>query len=46
MTTDSQFAGTNWTSISVELMLWFLGVILKMSFDNRELAGNSSYLTN
>ncbi len=39
MNNDGQYAGTNWTNVTVEEMVRFLGVILKMSIDNRELGG-------
>lgn len=46
MTTDGQFAVTNWTNVLAEEMVQFVGVILKLSINNRELGGYASYFTN
>ena len=43
MTVDGKFAGRPWRNISLEEMVWFHGVILKMSIDNRSLGGYESY---
>ena len=46
MIIDGQFAGSNWTNVTVEEMVRFLGIILKMSINNRELRGYASFFTN
>lgn len=43
MTPDGKFAGRTWRNISLEEMVRFHGVILKMSIDNRSLGGYESY---
>ena len=46
MNTNGQYAGSNWSNITVEEMVRFLGIILKMSINNRELGGYASYFAN
>ncbi len=46
MNTNGQYVGSNWSNITVEEMVRFLGIILKMSIDHRELGGYSCYFTN
>jgi hypothetical protein len=41
--TDNRFAGSPWTPITVEEMYHALGIILKMSVDNRQIGGWGSY---
>ena len=45
MNNDGQYAGSNWTNVTVEEMVRFLGIILKMSIDNRELGGYAANFT-
>ena len=40
-----EFGGSPWTNITVQEMVRFHGVLLKMSVDNRELGGYKSYFT-
>ncbi len=41
----SNFAGSFWHPISVEEMYHFLGIILKMSIDNRQVGGYHAYFS-
>lgn len=45
MNNDDEYAGSNWTNVTVEEMVRFLGVILKMSIDNRGLGRYVAYFT-
>jgi hypothetical protein len=45
MSNEGVFAGKDWTNVTVEEFVHFLGILLKMSVDNRELGGYSSYFT-
>lgn len=44
MNEKGEFRGSSWCNISVQEMAQFLGVLLKMSVDNRELGGYPAFL--
>ena len=46
MNNDGQYAGSNWTNVTVEEMMRVLEIILKMSINNRDLGGYASYFAN
>lgn len=43
MNEKGEFMGSSWCSISVQELVQFLGVLLKMSVDNRELGGYPAF---
>jgi hypothetical protein len=45
MNEEGVFSGSDWKHISVEEMVNFLGIVLKISVDNKELGGYKSYFT-
>ena len=45
MTHSGRYGGSPWSSISVQEMIQFHGMVLKMSVDHRELGGYASYFT-
>ena len=45
MSEDGEFGGSKWSNISVQEMIRFHGMILKMSIDDRELGGYTAYFT-
>ena len=45
MSQDGEFGGSKWSNISVQEMIRFHGMILKMSIDDRELGGYTAYFT-
>ncbi len=45
MTNSAYFSGSTWSNISVQEMVQYHGVVLKMSVDHRELGGYVPYIT-
>ncbi len=45
MTHSGRFGGSPWSNISVQEMIQFHGMVLKMSVDHKELGGYASYFT-
>ncbi len=45
MTHSGKFGGSPWSNISVQEMIQFHGMVLKMSVDHRELGGYASYIS-